>query len=282
MPLNLQAPSALGYFQQLLAQAEPFPLLEAASCLGQDVQPDLDVQDVLLQVDVLAERLRKLVPWGAGALPRTQMLNSFFYERLGFAANANDFANPDNSYIHRVLQTRRGIPISLAALWMELAWGIGLQVSGISFPGHFLVKVQLPEGVLVQDPLTGQALGQAQLYEWLEPYQERWGMSQEDMAPLHLFLQPATGHDIVERMLRNLQVVYTQNEHWPKLLPVLDRLLLVRPQDSTLYRDRGMLLAQLGRRAAALQDLQTYVRTAQAATDLPLVEARIELLRTAF
>lgn len=279
MPLNFEAPSALDHFACLVGHDVAFPVLEAAASLAQDAAPDLDVQGVLLQVDDWAERLRKSIPWGATAMQRTFMLNEFFYEKLGFAANANDFADPANSYVHHVLQTRRGIPITLAVLWMELAYGIGLKVDGISFPGHFLVKVYVDEGIIIQDPLTGLGLTQAMLSERLEPFREGWGLAEDEMAPLHLFLMPASGREIIERMLRNLKSVYLEEAHTYLLLGVLDRLILLRPQDADSYRDRGLVLAQLGQRDAALQDLQNYVRMASAPHDLPVIEARIELLR---
>lgn len=281
MPLNFQVPSALDHFQCLVGHDVAFPLLETAASLALDAAPQLDLQSVLFDVDALAERLRQQMPWGATAMQRTFMLNEFFYEKLGFAANANDFADPANSYVHHVLHTRRGIPISLAVLWMELAWSVGLKADGVSFPGHFLVKVYVDEGIIIQDPLTGRGLTQTMLAERLEPYRESWQLGEEDMAPLHMFLQPASARDIIERMLRNLKSVYVQDAQAPLLLGVLHRMIVLRPDDADSYRDRGMLLAQLGQRTAALQDLQTYVRTAQAPQDLPVVEARIELLRAA-
>lgn len=281
MPLNFQVPSALDHFQCLVGNDAGFPLLETAASLALDAAPQLDLQSVLYEVDALAARVRQHIPWGASAIQRTFMLNEFFYEKLGFAANANDFAHPANSYVHQVLNTRRGIPISLAVLWLELAWGVGLKADGVSFPGHFLVKVYVDEGILIQDPLTGRGLTQSMLAERLEPYREGWGLGPEEIAPLHMFLQPAAERDIIERMLRNLQSVYLQPQQAPLLLGVLHRLIVLRPDDADNYRDRGMLLAQMGQRAGALKDLQTYVRMAHAPKDLPMIEARMELLRAA-
>lgn len=279
MLLNFAIPSALDHFRCLVGHDVAFPLLETAASLAVDAHPALDVQSVLFEVDGLAERLRKRLPLGATALQRNFVLNEFFYEKLGFGANANDFTDPANSYVHEVLRTRRGIPISLAVLWMELAFAIGLKVDGISFPGHFLVKVYVDEGIIIQDPLTGRGLTQESLVERLEPFRESWGLAPDEMAPLHMFLIPASGRDIIERMLRNLKSVYVQEDDAPLLLGVLDRLVILRPQDADGYRDRGLVRAQLGQREAALQDLQTYVRTAQTPQDLPVIEARIELLR---
>lgn len=279
MALNFNVPSVLDHFTCLVGHDVAFPLLETAASLAVDAEPALDVQDVLFQVDTLAARLRKQIPWSASAMQRTFMLNEFFYEKLGFGANANDFAHPSNSYMHEVLRTRRGIPISLAVLWMELAFGIGLKVDGVSFPGHFLVKVHVEEGLIIQDPLTGCGLSQNQLQERLEPFREGWGLAEDEIAPLHMFLIPASPREIIERMLRNLQSVYVQSEQWTLLLGVLNRLVVLRPEEAEGYRDRGLVLAQLGQREAALKDLQLYVRKAQTAQDLPMIEARIALLR---
>lgn len=279
MPLKFEVPSALEHFECLVGHDVAFPVLEVAASLALDAYADLDVQDVLLQVDDLTQRLRTSIPASATGMKRTYMLNEFFYEKLGFAANANHFADPANSYLHHVLETRRGIPISLAVLWMELAAGIGLKVEGISFPGHFLVKVHVEEGIIIQDPLTGRGLSQSHLSEQLEPFRESWGLEADDMAPLHMFLMPASARDIVERMLRNLKSVYVESEQAPLLLGVLHRLIILNPQDAESYRDRGLVLAQQGQRKEAIQDLQTYVRMAQAPVDLPMIEARIELLR---
>ena len=93
-----------------------------------------------------------------------------YFQDLAFAGNVNNYYDPDNSFIHILLHTRRGIPITLAVLWMELAQGLGLSVRGVGFPGHFLVKVNLPMGQVVIDPIDGKSLSREELSERLEPY----------------------------------------------------------------------------------------------------------------
>lgn len=176
MPLSLTPPTALEYFATLVRNEADIPLLEAAASLAQDAHPQLDVEQVLDEVDRLLERLKRRVPADAAPLHRLRLLNHFFYGELGFGPNLNDFGDPDNSYLHAVLETRRGIPISLAVLWLELAQGIGLKVGGIGFPGHFLVKVMLAEGQVVLDPLSGQSFGREDLQERLEPLRQAAGL----------------------------------------------------------------------------------------------------------
>src|SRR6187200_3334871 len=126
MLLNLSAPTPLEYFSSLAQSDEDFPLLEAAASLAQDEYPDLDVQQVLGDVDQLMARIKRRLPADASALQKLRLLNQFFFHDLNFGGNINDYYDPDNSYLNAMLKTRRGIPITLAVLWLELAGGLGL------------------------------------------------------------------------------------------------------------------------------------------------------------
>ena len=132
--------------------------MEAAVAIAQDEYPELDVEQVLGDVDQLLARIKRRLPADSTPWQSLRILNQFFYHDLGFSGNVNNYYDPDNSYPHAVLRTRRGIPISLAVLWLELAQGLGLKARGVAFPGHFMVKVNLPKGQVVIDPFTGQSL----------------------------------------------------------------------------------------------------------------------------
>jgi regulator of sirC expression with transglutaminase-like and TPR domain len=163
MTFTFQVPTALEYFESLVRSDDHFPLLEAAASLAQDEYPELDVQQVLGDVDQLLARLKRRLPADAAPLARLRALNQFFFNDLNFGGNVNDYYDPDNSYLNAVLRTRRGIPISLAVLWMELAQGLGLHARGVGFPGHFMLKVTLPKGQVVIDPFTGKSLSREEL-----------------------------------------------------------------------------------------------------------------------
>ncbi len=173
MNLEWATPTPLRYFATLVQSDDGLPLLEAAASLAQDDHPELDVQQVLADVDALVVRLRRRVAPGASVVERLRALGQFFFGELGFSGNANDYYDRGNSHVHQVLHTRRGIPISLAVLWLELAGGLDLPADGVSFPGHFLVQAHLPDGRVVIDPFTGQSLGSAdlreRLAEWMSP-----------------------------------------------------------------------------------------------------------------
>ena len=272
-------PTPLDYFASLVRSDEQLPLLEAAASLAQDEEPGLDVQQVLADVDRLLRRVRARLPHRADDLTRLAVLTQVFYKDLAFGLNANDYYAPENSYLHEVLRTRRGIPVSLAVLWLELAQGLGLQAQGIAFPGHFLVKVTLQAGLVVIDPATGQSLGVDTLAERLAPYRDEADRLagpdlDEGEIPLGLYLQACPARDVLARMLRNLKEIHRSQEDWPRMLAVMDRLVVLLPTDMAERRDRGLVHAELGHAGQALADLQAYLAAEPLAADHGALLAR--------
>lgn len=279
MDLSFRAPSPLDYFANLVRDDAGFPLLEATVAVAMDEYTDLDVQTVLGDVDQLLARLRRRLPADAGPLQRLRALNQFFFNDLGFGGNINHYYDPENSYLNVVLRTRRGIPITLAILWLELAQGLALQAKGINFPGHFMVKVNLPQGQVVIDPFTGQSLSREDLSERLEPYKRRNGLVDDFDVPVGLYLQSAQPRDILARVLRNLKEIHRTQEDWQRLIGVQDRLVLLLPDDWSERRDRGLVWAELGQPDRAVPDLEAYLSHAEDAEDADAVGQRLNELR---
>jgi regulator of sirC expression with transglutaminase-like and TPR domain len=280
MNLQVSTVTPLTYFKSLVESDIDFPLLEAAAAIAQDEEPALDVQEVLATCDALMVRLKRRLKREAEPLQQLSVLNQFFYNELGFSGNANNFYAPENSYLNEVFRTRRGIPISIAVIWLELAQGLGLHAEGVSFPGHFLVKVTLPEGLVVMDPLTGQSLGLDRLAERLAPFRPRTDDGDDADTPLGLYLQPAPPRDILTRMLRNLKEIFTSQADWPRLKCVLDRLIVLNPDAHFERRDRGLALMEMGLNAQARDDLSAYVNQASTASDVDIIRLRLASLET--
>ncbi|MBB1601140.1 SirB1 family protein [Variovorax sp. UMC13] len=281
MTFSFSAPTALEYFDSLVKSDDQFPLLEAAAALAQDEYPELDVQQVLGDIDQLLARLKRRLPADAAPLARLRALNQFFFHDLSFGGNVNDYYDPDNSYLNAVLRTRRGIPISLAVLWMELAQGLGLQARGVAFPGHFMIKVTLPKGQVVIDPFNGKSLSREELSERLEPYKRSNGLVGDFDIPLGLYLQAAEPREIIARMLRNLKEVHRAQEDWQRVIAVQDRLVALLPEAWAEHRDRGLAHAAQGHTALAVRDLETYLQHAEEALDIDAVAEQVAALRRA-
>ncbi|MES2840509.1 MAG: tetratricopeptide repeat protein [Pseudomonadota bacterium] len=275
------SPTPLGYFAALVGEEDAFPLFEAAVSIAQDEYPDLDVQQVLGDVDQMLSRVRRRCNADAGPLQRLRTLNQFFFRDMGFGGNVNNYYDPDNSYLNAVLRTRRGIPITLAVLWLELATGLGLKARGVNFPGHFMVKVNLPNGQVVIDPFTGQSLSREDLSERLEPYKRRNGLVDDFDVPVGLYLQAATPRDIVARLLRNLKEIHRTQEDWLRLIAVQDRLLILLPDAWSEYRDRGLAWAEMGDLRLAVNDLEIYVEHSEDTMDREAISQRVQELRRA-
>lgn len=283
MLFDLPPTTPLAYFASLVQSDKDFPLLEAAASLAQDEEPSFDVQHVLDDVARMLCKVQARLPPQADDLTQLAILTRVFYQDLGFGANANNFYAPENSYLGEVLRTRRGIPISLAVIWLELAQALGLQAQGISFPGHFLVKVSLQGGLVVLDPLTGQSLGLESLAERLSPYRDPADqMAAPDLdegeTPLGLYLQACPPRDVLARMLRNLKEIHRAQEDWPRMLQVLDRLVVLLPEGWSERRDRGLVHAELGQVHEALQDLQVYLDAVPTAPDTLALHNRVQEL----
>lgn len=268
-------PSALDYFASLVAEDAGFPLLEAAIAVGQIDEPGLDVQAVLASLDQLALRLKQRLPADAGAVQRLRQLNHFFFDELGFAGNVNDYRARDNSLIHRVLATRRGLPITLALLYIELAEAAGLGAAGIAFPGHYLVKVHLPQGEVVVDAFAGRSLSREDLDERLLPFKRQRGLVDDMDMPLGLFLQAATPRASLARLLRNLKELCRDEADPSGLLAVQERLVRLLPDEAAERRDRGLARAELGDAEGAAQDLRDYLAREPGAADAETLRSRL-------
>ncbi len=271
--------TSLEAFAALLAREDDrIELARASLMIAEDAYPELDIEHYLAEFERLAHRLREQLPQPHGAEERVVALNQFLFEELGFSGNTGDYYDPRNSYLNDVMDRRTGIPITLAVVYIELGRRIGLPLEGVSFPGHFLVRLRLRGGMLVLDPFTGGApQSEDELHQRLQrviPEGATGPVPVGDL-PLDQFLEPATNRQILARMLRNLKGIYREADKPERTLEVLNRMLLVVPEASGELRDRGYVFQRLEAFRAALQDLTTYLEREPAAPDADDVRTKV-------
>jgi len=266
-----------GRFVQLLAR-EQFRLAEACLLIAQDAYPGLDVDAYLGRIERMAEQVRARIPADAFAEQRVAALNHYLFEDLGLSGNAGDYYDPRNSYLNEVIDRRRGIPITLSVLYIEVGRRIGLALQGVSFPGHFLVSLKVRRGRLVIDPFSGgEPVGEVELRERLRPVLPA-GQAVDSIEP---WIQPATPRQIIARVLRNLKSIYLERRELERALAVMNRTVMVHPESGEALRDRGLAYQALDCFRPALADLQGYLRRVPDAPDALEIRARLVELRRA-
>ncbi|MEN8132212.1 MAG: tetratricopeptide repeat protein [Pseudomonadota bacterium] len=232
---------------------EQIGLLRAALSIAADTYPGLDADKYMVQIKQWVKDISQQLPEDADIKTRLNVLNRFLFEQLGFSGNTTDYYDPRNSYINEVLDRRQGIPITLSVIYIELGKRLGLNMSGISFPGHFLVKLPCAEGEVVLDPFNGGiSLSEQDLTDRLENLLD---VEVDNLGP---FLQPASNKDILIRMLSNLKTIYHHRGDAERTLELINKILLLDPQRSDEYRERGLLLTSLECFHSALSDLRRY------------------------
>ena len=206
--------------------------------------------------------------------PRVEALNRYLFEEQEFRGNQKDYYDPRNSMLHRVLERRTGIPITLSVVYIEVGRRAGLRVEGVGMPGHFIVRVSDGTGdsVLV-DPFNACTLDFEDCQERLDAiYGGQVALSAEH-------LRPVGNRAIITRILGNLKAVYVQARMYRRALAAVERILLAAPDAVDERRDRGMLLAQLDRLSEAVVETRHYLKSAPGAPDAENVREQMKKMQ---
>ncbi len=258
----------------LASQADDtVPLLETALLIARDEYPDLDADlyDTLVQshAEHLRHEIASIEPWPL----KMAAINRHLFDELGYTGNHDEYYDPRNSYLNQVFERRLGNPVSLAMVQMEVARRLGVPLDGVSFPGHFLVRLPVDDGLLVMDPFNGgRPLGVDELRERAKPH--LGGDIPDDNALLHI-LNPASHRAILVRTLRNLHGVYAEREEWDRAARSADRVLKLTPDQPDALRDRGLSYLKMDYRSGAQHDLARYLQLSPDANDAPAIREQL-------
>jgi regulator of sirC expression with transglutaminase-like and TPR domain len=236
--------AAMRRFADAVQRPEEEVELDRAALLLGEWEGPIDVPRYRAMLDDLADRAelarRELADRSfAGCRAVSRVL----FAELGFHGNAEDYYDPRNSFLAEVLDRRTGIPITLSVLYMEVARRIGVRISGLGFPGHFLVRALDGDRSVVIDPFhRGAVLGREELEELLA----RTTGPEARLEPAHL--APLGKVQILTRMLVNLAGVYGKAGDLFRSLEVLERLHLLDTDNPKISQD----LENLRRRCDSL------------------------------
>jgi len=249
------------------------PLFTTALLIAQDEYPDLDPGHCEHVAAQHADSMRAEIDAIDHCALKMQAINRHLFDELGYVGNHDAYYDPRNSYLNQVLERRLGNPISLAMVQMDVARRLGVPLDGVSFPGHFLVRLPVDDGVLVMDPFNrGRPLDAEELRQRAKPH---LGGDMPDDDVLSQILNPASHRAILMRMLRNLHGVYMESEDWERATRSADRVLRLSPNDPDAIRDRGLGYLQLGHRHGAREDLTRYLQLSPDARDAMAVRRQL-------
>ena len=252
------------------------PLLSTALLIAKDEYPELDGDHYESRLQKFTDDLREPLGNADSTSAQLRCINRYLFDELGFGGDEKDYYDPRNSYLNEVLDRRLGNPISLAVVQIELARRLGVPLEGISFPGHFLVRLPLDEGIIVLDPFEkGRSLDASELRRRARTHLDTQDIDDSRLARM---LEPASHRMILTRILRNLKGVYGEREQWDKALRCCDRLLTLDPHQPSEYRDRGSSYLKLGHVRAAREDFSRYLALMPQADDVDTVAAQISEL----
>ncbi len=252
--------------QRFLAEVsqadEEINLALAAIMVAKEEYPQLPEERYLGRLDLLAEGTRdRLDDENADLVVLQELLNSL-YNRHGFRGNRQAYYDPRNSFLNDVLDRGLGIPLTLGIVVLEVGWRLGLPLEGVSFPGHFLVRFKGEAIDLLIDPYDGGAV------RFEDEAQELLDRVYGGMVRVSdSFLKVATKREMLVRLLMNMKSLYLNVGDHRRALAAVERVLLIRPVTPQEIRDRGVILARLGRKQEALEQLEAYLNVAPEAAD---------------
>ena len=250
----LDSVTAVSFFRRLVGcPEEEMDLFTAALSIALDEYPEMDLREYLTQIDRLSERARRKVGRTRRCRDGIDRLNAFLFGEEGFRGNIDDYYDPKNSFLNDVLDRRTGVPITLSIVYMEIGRRLGFPIQGVGLPGHFIIGVAGLDDVYVDPFNCGDILNRKAC---MDRVRKLFGVDEEDSPEL---IARASNRQILARVLNNLKAIYVRRECYEKALPVIDRLLIIDPEDHQEARDRALVLVRLKRFVEARTQLARFI-----------------------
>ena len=241
----------------------------AALAIARNEYPDLDVGAQLNRLGALAHGVGP-ARGSADPLARLHRLREYLFEEQGFGGNSSAYLDPRNSYLNDVLDRRLGIPITLSLVLIEVGRRLGLEMEGIGLPGHFITGARVGGEHVLLDPFHGGTIltGEACAELVARALGQRVELAAEHFTPV-------TNRQFLTRVLANLKGVYWRREAWPKVVGIIDRLLVLNPEAGGEWRDRGVAWSSMGDLRRGLADWERYLTEFPDAADNERVKAQL-------
>ncbi len=265
-------------FQGLISGAgEQVNLAYAALLIAKTEYPSIDVDSYLQQLDDMADVVNERLKGELSVVQMISTINQYLFQEQGFVGEVDNFYDPRNNFLNDVLERRRGIPLSLSLLYMEVGQRLGLPLQGISFPGHFLVRLPMEVGHIVLDPFSGgTSLSKDDLVFRLL---RRYDLGDERDELLSRIMLPASDREILLRMLNNLKNSYIHDRDYLRALQSSDYIISIKSEDADEIRDRALLFDKLECPRSAAELYEQYLAMVSDDEDEDYLRERLIITR---
>ena len=239
---------------------------QAALLIAATEYPQLDIDRELAALDSLSAGASRRLGEGRDPLFCLNTLSEYLFDEVGFTGNTEDYYDPRNSYLNEVLSRRLGIPITLSLVSLEVGKRIGIPLVGVGMPGHFLLRHRDEPELFIDSFHRGILLSEEECATRMREITGR------DIAWDSSFLTPVTNREYVARLLRNLKGIYFQRNDLARALTMIDRLVVLQPDEPSEVRDRGIVRYRMGRYKEALDDIQFFLEYAPPGSETESLE----------
>ncbi|HKI75272.1 MAG TPA: transglutaminase-like domain-containing protein [Pseudomonadales bacterium] len=246
---------------------------EAALLIAAELDDGFDVARYVTRLDNLASRFETAYDDSTPLGISISSLTDFIHKEEGFTGNVKNYYAPENSYLNRVIDTRHGIPITLALIHIAVGRRLELPVNGINFPGHFLVRYGTDKHLIV-DPFTGRFLSEPDCATLLKQIAGPRAVVQP-----HYF-EPSDNKAVLLRILDNLKKIFWQNRNWEHSMSCIERQLLLRPEQNEFNVQLGAVYEMQGKVQLAQHTYTTVLQISDDEQLKSLASKRLLALET--
>ena len=193
-----------------------------------------------------------------GATPtlaqRVSALARVIVAQHGYSGDSFTYDDPQNANLMRVIDRRKGLPVSLGIIFIHAARAQGWQAAGINFPGHFLVRLDHDGGRAIIDPFHG---GRQHDAKGLRDLLKQTGGADAELHPIHF--ETIGNRDTLLRLQNNIKLRSMKNGDFARAAEVIGRMLMFAPQQAKLWSDAATCHSRLGNLVAATESLEQFL-----------------------
>jgi regulator of sirC expression with transglutaminase-like and TPR domain len=243
------------FLREVGASPSPvLPIAEAALALASFDRPRVGLARYRQHLAALARDVGRHAGIGPDLSARASALNDIVLLKYGYSGDELTYDDLQNANLMRVIDRRKGLPVALGILYLDAARAQGWETVGLGFPGHFLIRLSQGPERLILDPFHGgRTLDAVALRELLKAIA---GQAIE-LAPEHY--APVADREVLLRLQNNLKSRLIQSERHDQAVRVIATMQMLAPDLAELWREAGMLHAQLGNLRAAMGDIEAYI-----------------------